>query len=1554
MLKNWQKFILALIYVLPPLVLLMVSIVFLAAQFDRLMETADVILAQELARRFEREVIVGEARVRRPGVAVLEDVRIAAGERLHEGAILTATRITIYYDWRGLLLRNRGAGAIHRVVIADPEINIVHTAEGRFNIADLFRRPPGQPPGPPFTGRIEFESGDITYRDYLAKVDRLPAVINLRDVDGFIDAARQPRYAFSLSGRGDGQKLGTLQAAGIYNSRARSLAMDINAREVSAAYLADYFGTPTGVDVLSGRLRIVTGVNADWSRKRLQLSLTGSAQVRNVAARVPRVAEPVRNVSGTIALAGNRAAVDLRGSLAGSGIQLTGTIADFGAPRVDLALRAPSLDFGRVARVLDLPLQARQLDLSGRGSLAARVTGLLSDPTVQVTAQVPRARVGELDGRDVSIVAQYQRNRLDISALRMQVEGAPVELAGTIALAPTPALQLQGRVGRVPLESLPLPQYIAVRGIATGTFSVTGPAARPTIVVNAQVSPVVVEGISAASISARLQINGSMVQVQRLVVSGVAGGNITAQGVVGPQAIRLNIDAESINLAQIAQRFDVPDVAGTAFFSGAMTGTPSNPQLAGRLELFDGRISDVSFNVARMDFSATRSRIEVTDGVIRAFPAQVAFSGAASGLGMGRVQFRVNADVDNVQAQRLLELLGADAPVTGTMVGSISGSGVYTSPSGQQAAVLDATASADLRLEDGTAYGIAISDARAILQLDDSTLVVQQISAVSDGAQFGASGTVELSTGAVGLEYSLSDFDLSRWQALTGDEGGPNLAQVSDAVDDIVTASGVLNVSGTMTGTLDDPVITANGEIANPLINYKRFDSATFTAAYSDGVIDTLQAVLTRGEQQYSASASDYDIESNCLSSATLVISDVSIPDLWDMLRSSPFVTSPEGESIREVMESTPRISTGRLNATVELSGCITNPDGALQLAATNIGINGQEIQSIEAVASADGGVITLDRFVALSGEMRVEATGSPLYADGNLQLELTAQNLDLTRLRPWLGANTPGGVLSAEFRVQGNVAAPQVIGSVEVLNPSYGGIAFDRLRASTIEVMQDRIDISGVRLAEGAHEAVAEGYLPWDWDAMTIPSDQPLELAVRLQEQDLSVLTTFTDYVLQEGTSGTIQAQLLVAGTLAQPALDGSFVVRDGNIAIRDLVSRLTNVNIDLTFDGNSVQVNEFSANSSLGGSLRILPSVPEDVAVADIEGLERSSYITLGTLEDARVNLLMVVNGFIVEERNLLGFQETVRTRIDAGLVAVGTVQSPLIAGLAIRDAPKGILLTDSLISFVTPEALPGRQPVQFAIDPRFDVDLVVGDDVRLAPPNMSLLVVGQGTLAGTLSEPDFNVALEVEQGSLRLAAARLQVVPGGMIYLTYAPAEVRVDLEAATTVFTTGPFGDRQRYRITMSVTGPATNLQIGLESSPPGLSREQMLAALGHVEGLFTSGEAALEQELQSVLTAVGTGVLFAPIESLFIEQLGFEEFVLEFEPDRPLAIYFSRRLFGNFYLSIYRVLTGGALAPTEQTYEVVLSYRLRNKYQFSGSIDDQETVVFGVEYTTSFW
>lgn len=1529
-----RRLALMLITYLPVVVLMIAGTAYVRRELETIVRRANVLIAGELERRFEREVKVGSARVGTLGEAVLEDIRVAKGKTLSTGEMVSARKVVVYYDWRALI-SGKGAGSVSRVVVFDPNVLLVRRRDGTFNVSDLLKRPP-VPKRPPFVGIVRIIGGKVTFFDYAVQPARTPVPLHVRDLTGTVDAAGYPLYKFDAAARGQQGEFATARVRGTYQSMSKRILIRIVAGGVSAPRLTPYVVKSNKVQVSGGIINTTASLDFRKVAGHYRVSVTGTGRVRNATVRVAMLSSPVTDVTGVVALARNRARLNLSAGFVSSRVTAMGSVTDFVNPRLDLTLNSPGVDLRRLIASTTFLRSLSMFEPSGRGPAHARLAGTLDNLTVDASACVPRASIRGVRVQSVFVSVVYRPTAVEIRSLRAIADGTTFYARGRVALRPATTLDLSGRFEGLEVRRVPVKLPYAVTGRASGSFGITGTTSRPVISLEGQAVNGSIGRVAFSSVQGSLTMSGPTVEVSSLTVSGVFGGFVRAAGIVSGTAFDLRVSADSIDVYSLASVLGKSGYGGTAFFDGRVFGNLKEPRVQGAIEVFGGQVDEYTIDHGVARFSADRGSVAVSEGLIQMYPAELRFSGDATGLNTGRVAFSGEAHVRRLETTKLLGLLKRELDVTGTLLGDFAFSGVYLPKArrGEQH-FQDVAASGSVSLEDATAFGYPVTSASAKLEYAGDEFRLTEASAVSDGARLVANGSINTVSRTVDASFDLTGVHLSRFEEYFGD---------------YFVLGGTAGISGRVSGPLDNVRGTVDGNVEGLVVNYEKFDSATAHLDYDNGRFESFKINIARAGQMLDLSGTGYDPETNCLTSAQGVLTDISVPDLLAIVRASPYFSSEEGKPIARSLDELPRLNSGRINGVFSLSGCFESPegdlilpDGAINLSARNVGVDVQTVETIELVASAKSGVVSLDKFEVVAGEASIVASGERAYEDGEINLEVRADNLALSDLSPWLGPGTPLGTMSAVFDIFGAASAPEIVGSVEIIKPSYGGFTFDRLRASSVQIMANRIEIPNVILTAGAHQASASASVPWEWSEHPIPNDEPISVSADISGQDLSVLSVFVPLVDAAKTSGTIEeGSFHLAGTLLDPQMSGSLKVSDGTIALRDFTNTFTGVKADLVFTGDRIEVNTLSAFSSDGGSLHVVPG----------------GYVAVGILGASEMNLAVVADRLVIGEKNLLGYRENVRTQVDAALSVTGPVANPTVADASVEGKLGGITLSHGKLAFVLTPKPETTLALALPINPALRVTLRLADDVEVSPPGMSMVVVGTGMLSGMLSAPRVDLPLEIRSGEINLTTARLRVTPGGSIRITYEyPNEpvVTVNFQSTTSVFAVNSLGQRDRYRITMRVTGQASKPQISLTSEPPGLTQAQMLAALGHVPGLFTSAEAGLESELASVLTAVGTTALLAPIENIFIQKLGFEQFSLEFSPMYPLSIYVSRHLFGGFYIAFYQQLTGSfaGVGTADTLYEVVLSYRFKHLYQISVGANNQQTIVFQIGYGSAF-
>ncbi|MGQ9764379.1 MAG: translocation/assembly module TamB domain-containing protein [Armatimonadota bacterium] len=1529
----------------PLLAILTAGIVHIAYQVHMLFKDARWLVTELLSDYLARPVRVAHARLDSLGVVVLHRLEIADGPTFASGKVVVVPEVVVQYDPVALFLSKARAGAVRSVDVVRPEIRVVRTADGRFNIADLIR-PRVRPVGPPFRGEVRIVGGKLSFTDHFTRgIHGSGRAVELRKICGIVSARDHPTVLFNISAVGESGKLGRIRVDGTLNTSTMFLRADVNVADADLAGLISFFGSASDrLRFSSGKLSAAVGLSVRLPLTAGATRVTGVARFANVAFSMFRRPAFVSGVDGVLLFAGNRVVVDGGGVIAKQRFTFSGILSGYGKDATArVVVRSPSMDINRVLGVWGARIRVDLASLEILSGIARRVgqARRLSWPQ----SWTPALKVTAL-----GISAVYRKGEVVLDSVEFALNGAPVCGSGALDVSGRKRLQFHGSVRGLQVRSLGLPRSVISSGIIDAEFDVSRLNASPRFFVSLGARNVSSLGVHLDTLCADIDADVGSRRVSGLVVLNAYGGLVRARGIATSHKIDLAYSAEAVDVARLGIMLGRNDVSGRLYLVGRAFGKPSNPMLTGTAEIFDGSYADHMADYLRLAFSTDFKSLLVKEAVVARFPAEVHVSAFLSGIGSRAIKVEGKARLKHLETGQLSDLLQRELGVSGTIFGDFTFTSTYSLKPGldeNKPRPMDFSLKGHVQLDDGSAWGFLIDSAQAKLDLSNGRLAISDAALSSEGAQLSVSGGLDMNASELDMKFAIAGFDLSR---------------LHHRIGDYLAVGGVANVSGSVSGRLDSFEVKAKVGFEDFTVNEVRFDKVALDTTYSRRGRISGRVKLTRGEQVFEVTSDGVDLETGFAESIAGHFSNVFVPDLRTILVASPYLASEKAERVREVVKRMPVLTGGRIDAEFELSGFLptnrelsshANTDvleqlqGNAYLKGNNIEFDSRRMESLEINLALTGGEVRLDRAVAISGDtfalMSPIVHDGPVYKDGKLSLELSINNLELSNLRSWLGYSSLHGLATLDFMLEGEPRNPFVRGSLEVVEPGYESLRFSNLRAPQVRIDRGRIDVGEIILSKDGHQMVASGYVPWDWSSFSVPKSEHFEIVCSLKDEDLAILHTFAPLVEPSpATSGSLQAELRINGTTSDYKLSGRLKAEDGKVALRGFASIFTDVRAEVEFDGRTVVIRELSARSSSGGSVFVEPE--SSIAIANREQ------------EYGQIDLSLRSNGLVIEEDGAFGLRENVRTQIDGNLVVSGTVLRPRVSCPSVAGLQEGITISNTLASFAIPK---GKLPsfVSLPIRPVFDdVRIYLGESVRVKPPQMDLVIRGGGIIDGELGGKLLaDVELLLEQGAIRLATSRLRIVPGARMVIRFRPpSEPEISItafEAVTSVMAIGPLGRRERYTITVSANGPVSNLNIGFKSTPEGLSREQILAALGRVESLVGGGD--FQQELSNVFKAMGTTALFAPVERFFTEELGFEEFTVEPGELSPLSVYVSRQLFGGFYASYYQRLRANLANVRDTEWMLRFGLRFKDFYSLSLSLDNEQTISGEITFSKAF-
>ena len=205
---------------------------------------------------------------------------------------------------------------------------------------------------------------------------------------------------------------------------------------------------------------------------------------------------------------------------------------------------------------------------------------------------------------------------------------------------------------------------------------------------------------------------------------------------------------------------------------------------------------------------------------------------------------------------------------------------------------------------------------------------------------------------------------------------------------------------------------------------------------------------------------------------------------------------------------------------------------------------------------------------------LRIETDRSLLAFSGNLGLQqqagqLEVRNFPVAVLRNFVPLPFDlTGNLNANARLSGNLANPQVSGDLELVGGTLNQTQVQSARAE-FDYNNARLDFQSQVLVAGPEPINIRGSVPYELPFAAVkPDSDRITLNVSLQNEGLALLSLLTRRQV-EWVSGIGQVQLEVGGTLREPVPTGFATVQNATLRAQLLQGQpLTNVNGTIRFE--------------------------------------------------------------------------------------------------------------------------------------------------------------------------------------------------------------------------------------------------------------------------------------------------------------------------------------------------------------------------------------------------
>jgi len=541
-------------------------------------------------------------------------------------------------------------------------------------------------------------------------------------------------------------------------------------------------------------------------------------------------------------------------------------------------------------------------------------------------------------------------------------------------------------------------------------------------------------------------------------------------------------------------------------------------------------------------------------------------------------------------------------------------------------------------------------------------------------------------------------------------------------------------------------------------------------------------------------------------------IRETNLRSLLYLVQDVPFLAIyPFGQSLLQSISSIPQPIEGTINASLNLVNPMTGATGTLSLQTSPITVQSTPLGTISANAHMINGAIILDN-LSLSqtvGEASVHGTINPL---GAISLTGTGTNLDLTMLRPWLPYKKFNGALDFAFNAQGSTSTPFVTASFNAHDLSISSFTIDSISSESLTIAAGRLSTPDLVIANRGADIHFSGSIPFAFQRPFFPTDQPIQVAMFVSDPTLNIANSLRPYV--SPAHGNFGVNVTATGTFDHPSLNGTINFTSDTVHLRGFTNTFRSVNLRGHFEGESLIIDTFRGSSSLGGTF----DANARITVSDLRHIGRSPISAFAAADSLRVGISNLTNSL----REKATFTTTGR------LITTRTLATPLIQGQ--------LVVVDGLIQLPADVVPTAAAIPPIPVNPTLAVTLEISKNVVIERGALKAQIVGPVTFSGTFPRPVVNGTVQVVTGRLRYVGRTLTITPGGTASFLFhppAPAVMTIDVTLKTQFSAISPLTNRAtRYTIIIDASGPISNPDLNVRSSPPGLSE---LEALGNAFG-----------------------------------------------------------------------------------------------------------------------
>ena len=525
-------------------------------------------LADELNRNLNGHVSFAELAFDTFQSASVHDVVLldAQGHK-----VAAAARAVVRFNLWSVVMGKVDMTAVKEIELLQPELVLIRTSDGTWNIDSLLRDR-GEQQELPFSARITLMQGRV-------RLTAADTEYIMTDINGTADFAPKARTRFSLTASYNGAGV----AAEGSTKGQESFYAAITAQHMDVAALRPLLTRQGTLALQGGRL---TDMSFVLRQQQGQLTYGGAAVLKQVGFDLEGI--PVRHVEGRVSFTDkNLFLYKTTGTIAGQQAAVSGRIA--------LHTSEPVVDLTVESQELDMAVFRPALPLTGKAAGKAHVTGMISNPHAEATLTIAEGTVSGMALSNLRATLQLHDRLLTLQEASAASLGGELQASGQFDLA---SRRYQARVRGTGVDITAVPSVPAgLYGRGEGDIVVTGQGSeRPAVSGALSLMAASWNGVAAERVNAGFYYTGDKTEFDYINVTAGAG-RMTAHGTLIGDNLQLTFQGQSLPLERLSPVAQMP-LSGQADVEGTVSGTLQHPKAAVMLSAKAGRILEQPFDTA--------------------------------------------------------------------------------------------------------------------------------------------------------------------------------------------------------------------------------------------------------------------------------------------------------------------------------------------------------------------------------------------------------------------------------------------------------------------------------------------------------------------------------------------------------------------------------------------------------------------------------------------------------------------------------------------------------------------------------------------------------------------------------------------------------------------------------------------------------------------------------------------------------------------------------------------------------------------------------------------